>query len=55
MYSASEHLGRGGARPSGNRVQCRDQPAEEVIVKKLLLLLVLVALGAVVARKVRAA
>jgi hypothetical protein len=36
-------------------VQCRDQPAEEVIVKKLLLLLVLVALGAVVARKVRAA
>jgi hypothetical protein len=36
-------------------IQCRDQPAEEVIVKKLLLLLVLVALGAAVARKVRAA
>jgi hypothetical protein len=36
-------------------VQFRHQPAEEVIVKKLLLLLVLVALGAVVARKVRAA
>jgi hypothetical protein len=36
-------------------VQCRHQPAEEVIVKKLLLLLVLVALGAAVARKVRAA
>jgi hypothetical protein len=36
-------------------VQCRDQPAEEVFVKKLLLLLVLVALGAAVARKVRAA
>jgi hypothetical protein len=36
-------------------VQCRDQPAEEVIVKKLLLLLVLVALGAAVARKVRTA
>jgi hypothetical protein len=43
---------RTGVRPP---VQCRDQPAEEVIVKKLLLLLVLVALGAVVARKVRAA
>ena len=41
-----------GVRPP---VQCRDQSAEEVIVKKLLLLLVLVALGAVVARKVRAA
>jgi hypothetical protein len=36
-------------------IQCRDQPAEEVIVKKLLLLLVLVALGAAVARKVRSA
>jgi hypothetical protein len=36
-------------------VQCRDQPAQEVSVKKLLLLLVLVALGAAVARKVRAA
>jgi hypothetical protein len=36
-------------------VQCRHQPAEEVSVKKLLLLLVLVALGAAVARKVRAA
>ena len=43
---------RKGVRPP---VQCRDQPAEEVIVKKLLLLLVLVALGAVVAKKVRAA
>ena len=45
-------MARTGVRPP---VQCRDQPAEEVIVKKLLLLLVLVALGAVVARKVRAA
>ena len=43
---------RKGVQPP---VQCADQFAEEVIVKKLLLLLVLVALGAVVARKVRAA
>jgi hypothetical protein len=39
----------------GAPVQSGYQPAEEVIVKKLLLLLVLVALGAAVARKVRAA
>jgi hypothetical protein len=37
------------------RYSAAHQPAEEVSVKKLLLLLVLVVLGAAVARKVRSA
>jgi hypothetical protein len=41
--------------PHRLRYSASHQPAEEVIVKKFLLLLVLVALGAAVARKVRAA